>query len=251
MNNTFFSFLLTLLAGLSTLLGYFIIYIKKKQHNKIIVSSLSFASGVMACTSITDLIPESINLLKNNLSLLSTITITFIGLIIGIILSMVINYYVPDEPKISNNKSLFRVGLLSMIAIILHNIPEGIATFMASNKSIKLGITLATSIAMHNIPEGISISVPIYYSTNDKKKAFLYTLVSALSEPFGALLAFIFLRNIVNDIILGIIFSLIAGIMLEISFRVLLPSTKKYNDIYRVVIYFIIGILFMLLKFLV
>ena len=102
---------------------------------------------------------------------------------------------------------------------------------------------------MHNIPEGISISVPIYYSTGSKKKAILYTLVSALSEPFGALLTFLFLKNIMNDIILGILFAAIAGIMLQISFCELLPTARRYRDNKYLICFFLIGVLFMLIKF--
>ena len=126
---------------------------------------------------------------------------------------------------------------------------DGIATFVATNSDITLGISLAIAIAMHNIPEGISISVPIYYSTNNKKKALLYTGVSALSEPFGAFLAYIFLKNIMNDLILGILFSLIAGIMLQISFCELLPTARRYNNTKYLIIFFLIGVLFMLMKF--
>lgn len=245
MNKIYFSFLLTLFAGISTCIGYFVIYLKKSNHNKIIVSSLAFASGVMVCTSIIDLLPESIKLISNYFGLIGTITISFLSTILGIVLSMIIDYFVPEN-IIASNKKLFRIGILSMITIILHNIPEGIATFMAASNNISLGISLAIAIAMHNIPEGITISVPIYYSTGKKKIAFLYTLISALSEPFGALLAYIFLKDIINNFILGIILSLIAGIMLQISLRTLLPNTKIYNDNKRVIIYFIIGILFML-----
>lgn len=139
-----------------------------------------------------------------------------------------------------------------MVAIILHNIPEGIATFVATKSDINLGITLAIAIAMHNIPEGISISIPIYYATKSKKTALLYTFISAMSEPFGALLAFIFLKNFINDVLLGILFSIIAGIMLQISFCELLPSVKKYKDNKLIKItFFIIGIIFMLLKFII
>ncbi len=249
MHKNIFSFLLTFLAGLSTMIGYLVIYIKKDNHDKIISSSLAFASGVMISTSILDLIPESIKLLSKNVSHISTIFLCFLGLLLGIILSMIINYYIPDTPKITSNNTLYRVGLLSMIAIIMHNIPEGIATFMASTSNRTLGISLTLAIAMHNIPEGISISVPIYYSTRKKKVAFIYTLISALSEPFGALLALIFLRNIITETILAITFSLIAGIMLEISMRVLLPNTKKYHNKKRIIIFFMIGILFMCLKY--
>ena len=196
MNNVFFAFVLTTLAGLSTMLGTIIIFIKKKNYQKIILSSLSFAAGVMITVSITDLIPESITLLRDNLQGLSVIIISFLGIVLGATISMIIDYYFPNHlSESSKDTTLFKVGIISMIAIILHNIPEGIATFIATNNSIKLGISLFIAIAMHNIPEGISISVPIYYSAGSKKAAMKYTLISALSEPFGALLAFIFLRN--------------------------------------------------------
>ena len=93
----------------------------------------------------------------------------------------------------TNKENLYRVGIISMLAIILHNIPEGIATFISTTKDTSLGISLATSIAFHNIPEGISISIPIYYSTKSKTKAILYTFISALSEQIGAILTYLFL----------------------------------------------------------
>ena len=250
MNNTMLAFVLTILAGLSTMIGTIAIFIKKKDHNKIVLSSLAFAAGVMITVSITDLIPESIFLLRYYLSTFSTILISFFGIVLGVIISMLIDYYLPDRP-ISNtkDKSLFKVGIISMIAIILHNIPEGIATFVATNSNVSLGISLAVAIAMHNIPEGISISVPIYYSTGSRRKALLYTFISALSEPFGAVITFLFLKNIMNDLILGILFSVIAGIMLQISFCELLPSAKKYNNVKYFILFFLLGVMFMLFKF--
>ncbi len=250
MNNTLIAFLLTFIAGFSTMLGVLVIYIKNKNHNKIVMASLSFAAGVMIAVSITDLIPESILLLGNNLKS-TTIIISILAMVLGIIISMIIDYYLPDKPMTNTkDKSLFKVGIISMIAIILHNLPEGIATFVATSSDVKLGISLTLAIAMHNIPEGISISVPIYYSTGSKKKAIFYTLISALSEPLGALLAFIFLKSFINDTILGILFSLIAGIMLQISFCELLPTAGKYDDKKYLFIFFTIGVIFMLLKFL-
>ena len=252
MNNIFFSFLLTILAGLSTMIGLIVIFFKSKNQDKIILSSLSFAAGVMITVSIVDLIPESINLLYENLSNLGTILLCFLGMVFGIVISMLIDYYLPNnEINVVKNTSLFKVGIISMIAIILHNIPEGIATFLASNNNPKLGISLAIAIAMHNIPEGISISVPIYYSTLSKKKAIFYTFISAMSEPVGALIAFLFLKNIMNDVILGILFSSIAGIMLQISFCELLPTAKKYNNKKYMISFFIIGMVFMLINFII
>lgn len=250
MNNTAFSFLLTAVAGFSTMIGTIVIFIKKKNHDKVILTSLAFAAGVMITVSITDLVPEAIALLRENLSALGTILLCLLGILLGIIISMLTSHYLPDKPiNMVKDKSLFKVGLISMIAIILHNIPEGIATFVASSSDTRLGISLAVAIAMHNIPEGISISVPIYYSTGSKKKAILYTFISSLSEPFGALITFLFLKNIMNDIILGILFAVIAGIMLQISTCELLPSAKKYKNTKYLIISFIIGVIFMLFKF--
>lgn len=124
MNNTYLAFLLTFAAGLSTMIGALVIFIKRANHNKIVLASLSFAAGVMITVSITDLIPESIMLLRNDLRGVSTIILSFLSLLLGITTSMIIDYYLPEE-KIGEvkDKSLFKVGLISMIAIILHNIP--------------------------------------------------------------------------------------------------------------------------------
>ena len=137
-----------------------------------------------------------------------------------------------------------------MLAIILHNIPEGIATFLTANKDISLGLSLAIAITLHNIPEGISIAIPIYYATKNKSKSLLYTFISALSEPFGALLAFIFLKNIITDNIMGYLLSFIAGIMIHISLCELLPNSLKYKKKKYTYFFFILGIIFMLLRFL-
>lgn len=236
--------ILTSLAGLSTLIGVIPIFIKIKNKNYIIASACSFASGVMICISIFDLIPESINYLSKNFNSYLIILLCFLFIVIGITLSMTLDNYID---KANNLNSLFKVGILSLIAIILHNIPEGIVTFIVSNKNIILGISLCIAIALHNIPEGISIAVPIYYSTKSKKKAILYTLIAALSEPFGAILTGLFLINYVNETILGLLFAFIAGIMIQISSSKLLPTSNEYNK-KTTIIFFIIGLITMLLS---
>jgi len=250
MNNVVTSFLLTFIAGFSTMIGTILIFIKVKNINKLICASLAFASGVMTIVSITDLIPESLTLLRTKFSPFFTMLICLIFIILGTIISMLMDHYLPTENTYKDNK-LYRVGLISMLAIILHNIPEGIATFMAGNSDKALAITLTIAIALHNIPEGISIAVPIYYSTKNKAKAILYTLVSSLSEPFGALLAYLFLSRFVTNSFLGVLFAMIAGIMMQIALCELLPTSKKYKYKKLTIIFFIIGIIFMLLKFII
>lgn len=239
--DTLYGFLLTTIAGFSTMIGVLLIFSKKNE--KILISSLAFASGVMLCVSLTDLIPESVKLISSKYNIIPTILIGLIFIIVGILIASYINIKLPIENK--KGSGLYRVGIFSMLAIIIHNIPEGVATFLASTSNIQFGITLTIAIALHNIPEGISISIPIYYSLNNKKKAIFYTLISALSEPFGALLAFLFLSRVVNNMIMGIIFSIIAGIMIYISMYELLPTSLKYNCKKRTIIFFIIGLIFM------
>lgn len=245
MNNTTYAFLLCSLAGLSTMLGCIVIFIKNKS-NKILIGSLAFAAGVMTTVSITDLIPESLHYLKTYLFSFPRIIVMLICICIGIIISMTIDKYLPEN-KVNNSK-LYRVGIISMLAIILHNIPEGIATFMTSSTNIKIGLSLSIAIALHNIPEGISISMPIYSSTNSKFKAIIYTFISALSEPFGALIAFLFLKNIMNNLLMGMLLAIIAGIMIHISFYELLPESLSYNNKKISITLFIIGVLFMFIN---
>lgn len=246
MNNIIFSFLLTTIAGFSTMIGSLFIFLKKFNYKKVIAYSLAFASGVMITISVTDLSYESFMLLNKNFNSIYTIIICFIFIILGIIISMVLDKILPKYGN--EDKSLYKIGLITMIAIIIHNIPEGIATFIASNNNINLGISMTIAIALHNIPEGISIAIPIYFATKSKKKAFFYTLISACSEPFGAILTYLFLLKYINDTILGILFALICGIMLQISFCELLPTSKKYKQKHTY-IFLILGILFMLVKF--
>lgn len=238
------AFMLTTLAGLSTLIGTLPIFIKNKT-NKIIVSSLSFAAGVMITVSITDLIPESLNYINKTFKIIPTLLIIGIFISLGIIISMTIDKYINREGE------LYKVGIISMIAIILHNIPEGIITYLSSETNIKLGLSLTIAIALHNIPEGISIAVPIYYAKKSRGKAILYTLTSALSEPLGALLAHLFLSKIMNNTIMGIILSIVAGIMIQIALYELIPTSLKYKNKFKTILFIIIGSIFMLLNHLI
>ena len=244
MTNTMYGFVLTTIAGLSTLLGIIPIFIKKQKNNKIIAGALAFASGVMITVTIIDLLPESFFSISTTFHFFPTLLLCAIFFIIGIILSISIDKYLPTG---TNENGLYRVGIISMLAIILHNIPEGIATFLATDTNKALGISLTIAIALHNIPEGISISIPIYYATNNRKKAFLYTLISGLSEPLGAILACLFLKPFVTDFIMGILVASIGGIMFHIATQELLPTSKNYHFKRVTLFLFITGCLFMLI----
>lgn len=243
MDKIIFPFILTSLAGLSTMIGCIFLYIKPKKESNVIINALSFAAAVMITVSFTDLLPESFHLLKGIYEPFPMVILILIALNIGVLISFLLDKYLPDQQE-----SLYRVGIISMLAIIIHNIPEGIATFMAGSTNTNLGITMAIAIALHNIPEGISISIPIYYATKSKKKALLYTFISSLSELAGALFTFLFLKSYMTDQILGFLFAGIAGIMIHISLYELLPTALKYKNRKLVYLFFFIGFIFMLIN---
>ena len=248
-NNTLYAFILSFLAGISTVIGSFIIFIDKRRSDRVISHSLAFAAGVMIYISITDLLPGSFKMILDTNRYFPKLILSLIFMVTGIIISMLIDKYLPDNHDNDNNNSkLYKVGIINMVAIILHNIPEGIVTFITSNNNLKLGILLSISIALHNIPEGIAISVPIFHSTNNKIKSISYSLISGLSEIFGSILSFLFLAPIINNYIIAALYALIAGIMLHISFYELIPASFKKGNVLSVIISFILGNIVMLLS---
>lgn len=142
----------------------------------------------------------------------------------------------PDKPPCSaeehghHHRKLMRLGLFTAVAIAIHNFPEGIATFVAALKDPSLGVSIAIAIAIHNIPEGIAVSVPVYYATGSRKTAFRWSLLSGLSEPLGALVGYLVLSAVLNDVVFGILFAAVAGIMVFISLDELLPTAREYGE---------------------
>lgn len=241
MTNIIFSFLVTTIAGLSTMLGMIPVFFKIKDKHKIINASLSFASGVMLSVSINSLFKESVTFLLKSYNLKTTIILLILFIIIGILISSFIDKILK---KIDNK--LYKLGVINTIALIIHNIPEGILTFSTTTANLSLGITLALSIMFHNIPEGISISIPIYYSTKSKGKAFIYTFISGFSEIFGAFITYIFLYKFIDYSFIGTILSLTIGIMSYISLFELLPNALSYKNKKLTFFFFLMGYIFML-----
>ena len=127
------------------------------------------------------------------------------------------------------HKNLFRVGFVSALAMALHNFPEGVATFLAGYEDLTLGVSITLAIALHNIPEGISVAMPVWYATGSRRRAFRCTLLSGLTEPVGAVLAFALLRPFLNGLLLGVLFGAVAGIMVYIAVEELIPSSRQYG----------------------
>lgn len=258
-----FAFNITLFAGLSTGIGSLIALHTKRTNKKFLAFALGLSAGVMIYVSMIEIFQEARKLLESVYGYLGY-WITTVSFFMGILIIGLIDMIVPsvDNPhevqntkdirdkRVSERSQLYRMGLLSALALAIHNFPEGISTFIGALKDPTLGISIGVAIAIHNIPEGIAISVPIYFATGDKKKAFSYSFISGLSEPLGAIVGYFILMRFMNDMMFGMIFAIVAGIMVYISLDELLPSAEKYGEHHLAIYGLISGMAIMALSLL-
>lgn len=241
------AFGLTLMAGLATGIGSILAFFASRTNTKFLSFALGFSAGVMIYVSMIEIFFKAQDALVNELGSPKGNWVTVASFFGGMLLIALIDRLIPEhnnphelkkieemEKKPVKNAvddpELMKMGVFSALALAIHNIPEGIATFASALQNPTLGITIAIAIAIHNIPEGIAVSVPVYYATGSKRKAFKISFLSGLSEPLGALAAFVVLMPFLNELIFGIIFAGVAGIMVFISLDELLPAAKKYDE---------------------
>ena len=237
------AFGLTALAGLSTGVGSVIAFFAKKTSTRFLSVSLGFSAGVMIYVSMIEIFAKAQRALQAAMGdkpgAIATVAAFFAGiLLIGAIDRLIPQKDNPHEFKKleiaaagqKNKSKLLRTGLFTALAIAIHNFPEGLATFVSALQEPSLAIPIVVAIAIHNIPEGIAVSVPIYYATGDKKKAFLYSFASGLSEPAGALAGYLILLPFLNNVVYGLLFAAVAGIMVFISLDELLPAAREYGE---------------------
>lgn len=234
----FMAISISIMAGLSTLLGTLPIFIKWKetQIEKFITFSLSLSIVIMIGISIIELIPEASYTILSKHKIIKGSIISISLFILSIIIIEILN------KKIEKGSRLYQIGILSMLTLMIHNMPEGIITFYSANYSLKLGIKMGLSIMLHNIPEGICIAMPIYFGTRSKKKALLYTLLSGLTEPLGAILTFMIFKDILNKTIIAYILTITAGFMITLSIEHMLPKALQYHHPKYLTLGLILGI---------
>jgi len=243
--NIWIAFLLTLFAGLATGIGGAIAFFAKRTNTRFLAAALGFSAGVMIYVSFIEIMPKAFESLEASFDDMGALAgvLGFFGgmLLIGIIDKLVPSFENPHElhaieemteaQRLAiDRQSLHRMGLMSALAIAIHNFPEGLVTFMAAMKDPRLGVTIAIAIAIHNIPEGIAVSVPLFYATGSRKKAFWYSFLTGLAEPVGAVVGFFVLRALLGDAVFGIVFAGVAGIMVFISLDQLLPTAERYGE---------------------
>lgn len=230
---------LTLLAGLSTSIGGVIGVLGKAKSTWLLALGLGFSAGVMIYVSLVEILPEGRDSLvaawgaaPGNWAALGAF---FGGIaLIGVIDRLVPASINPHEPSTVTDKArsraLMHTGVLTALALAIHNFPEGFATFIAALQEPQVGVAVAVAIAIHNIPEGLAVAVPLRHATGSRLKGFLWATLSGLAEPAGAIVGYLLLAPYISDALLGLVFAGIAGIMVFISIDELLPTAEEYGE---------------------
>jgi len=265
-----FAFGLTLLAGLATGIGSAIAFFARRTNYRLLAISLAFSAGVMLYVSFIEIMPKAHAALAQSHSDRVAGWLAAASFFGGMALIGMIDYFVPgaENPHEvravseveqmrteiaehhGHSARLLRMGVLAALAIGIHNFPEGLATFIAALDNPQVGIAIAIAIALHNIPEGVSVSVPIFYATGSRAKAFTWSLLSGIAEPLGAALGYLLLRSIVSPSMMGFAFGGVAGIMVFISIDELLPTAREYGKGHETIYGVIAGMIVMSLSLL-
>lgn len=243
MEQVLFAFTLTLLAGLSTGIGSLMAFFTKKTNRKFLSVSLGFSAGVMVYVSMVEIFADAKLSLIAELGKRTGYLVTVVSFFCGMLLIALIDRLIPSDKnphelrkvedmsgRKPDDSKLMRIGMMTALAVGIHNFPEGLATFMSALQAPSIAVPIAVAIAIHNIPEGIAVSVPIYFATGDRKKALIISFLSGISEPIGALIGYLLLMPFMSPVLLGIVFAAVAGIMVFISLDELLPSAEEYGE---------------------
>ncbi len=260
-HNVLIAFGLTVFAGLATGIGSILAFFTKTTNTKFLSLALGFSAGVMIYVSMVEIFFKAKESLISELGEKTGSWITVISFFGGIFIIALIDKLIPsyenpheirmieemdEEAKIEHkNKKLKKMGLFTALAIAIHNFPEGLATFTAALTDPGLGVAIAVAIAIHNIPEGIAVSVPIYYATGNKRKAFWHSFASGLAEPIGAIVGYLILMPFLSPTVFGILFACVAGIMVFISIDELLPAAREYGEHHLSIYGLILGMIVM------
>jgi ZIP family zinc transporter len=256
--NVGFALLITTLAGLSTGIGSAIAYFIRKPKYSHLAVMMGFSAGVMVYISFAELLKTAVDEVG--------FAMANVGFFAGIVFIGIVDLLVPHEYEeerventhpavVSRNKSrqereaglpsssiqgqssiLMRAGLFTALGIAIHNFPEGLVTFSSvATGDVALGLAVAIAIAIHNIPEGIAVSVPIFYATGNRRRAFLISFSSGLAEPVGALIGYAILLPFLTPTLLSTLLAFVAGIMVYISLDELLPLAHRYGQEHLVI----------------
>jgi len=259
------AFGLTLFAGLATGIGSALAFFTTRTNTKFLSISLGFSAGVMIYVSFMEIMVKARVAIMDELGAKPGTWATVGAFFGGIFFIALIDTLIPsfenphemhsieemgDAESAAKFKKLYRMGMFTALAIAIHNFPEGLATFAATLKDPAIGVAIAVAIAIHNIPEGIAVSIPIFYATGSKKKAFFYSFLSGLAEPVGAAIGYLILFSFFSDTVFGVLFAFVAGIMVFISLDELLPSAREFGEHHLSIYGLVVGMMVMALSLL-
>ena len=248
---------IAVLAGLTTMIGAAVVLITEKKNDRGIGLVLGFAAGAMLCVSLTDLYPEALELFQERgvgkaATAVSVLCLLF-GLLVGWGADQLLGHKHHGHEEHAHchasgcEDGLLHIGKVSILAMAVHNFPEGIALFAACYGNPALGFSLAAATALHNIPGGVTMALPVYFATGSKKKAFGLTLLASMAEPLGAALACLILRPYLNGVWLAGIYGIVAGFLLYIAVSELAPASFRYGRKRETVLSLLAGACVMLL----
>ncbi len=227
--NVAIALVLTALAGLSTTIGSLLGILVRKPGPRFMALTLGFSGGVMILVSFVELLAGGIEAVGFGLA-----HVAFFAGMLGMFL---IDFLIPHEYMAERHKTegrtqetLLKTSLLVALGIGIHNFPEGMATFAGTLQDVSLGAAIAVAIAIHNIPEGLAVSAPVYAATGSRSKAFLWSFLSGVAEPVGAVVAALILLPFLNATVLGLMLSVVAGIMVFISLDELVPVARSFGQ---------------------
>lgn len=216
-----FGILLSLAAGAATAAGA-LIAVCFSPSKKAVAFALGFAGGAMAAVSLGDLLPQAIRSIAPLMEKRAAVCTVAAAMAGGMALALVLDRLFPQQTSQSGN--LHRLGLFSMAALMLHNLPEGMAVFVGAQADRHLGASLALAIALHNLPEGLTVAMPVYAATKSRPRALLLAALSGAAEPVGAILSWYLLGGRISERLLAVLFSSIGGLMTCLAFGELLPQ---------------------------
>lgn len=236
--------LVSLFAGLATSVGGLLVVGRRTVERSRLGVSLAFAAGAMLLISLMEVLPLGLTALGQEYPPMPAASLAYGAFFVGILLVLGIDRFLPAElnPNETEGREaemsageahqvryLMRSGLLVALVLSLHNLPEGMATFFATYADPQVGITLAIAIAIHNVPEGIAVAAPVYAATRSRAKALLWATASGLTEPLGALLGLALVSFVVPQSLFGVIYGLVAGMMVFLALDELLPGAWRYQ----------------------
>lgn len=258
MNGILHALLLTLLAGAATGVGGALILFRKKLSSNFLAAALGLSAGVMIFISLAELYPEAQAAMTESGAMANGKAWVLLSFFAGMGIITLIDFLIPEYENpheasgltldtrtaatrmihasggSGDTRALKKLGIMSALAIAIHNFPEGMATFIGALNDSQMGAGITFAIAIHNIPEGIAVAIPIYYATKSKGKALLYATLSGLTEPVGAAICYAVTAVFGVGIADGgaafpLILAAVAGIMIYISLDELLPTAEKYG----------------------